>query len=81
MEAFSSGLGTLGIFLGGDTLGEEGIIEGDKAVIRNEEGIPIRQDTAQCQDETFVFELKKDKWMFMRDLLIKIHAQMDLFTI
>ena len=71
----------MGIFLGGDTLGEEGIIEGDKAVIRNEQGIPIRQETAQCQDETFVFEVKKDRWLFMRDLFLKIHAQMDLFTL
>ena len=42
VELFSNGLGTLGFFVGGDTLGEEGIIEGDKAVIRNEEGVPVR---------------------------------------
>lgn len=35
IELFSHGYGTLGCFPGGDTLGEEGIIDGDKAVIRN----------------------------------------------
>ena len=48
VELFCGASGTLGHFLGGDTLGEEGIIEGDKAVIRNEDGIPIRLETAQC---------------------------------
>ena len=81
MELFSASLGSLGNFLGGDTLGEEGIIEGDKAVVRNEEGVAVRQETAQCLEETYVFELKRDRWMFMRDLLLKIHAQMDLFTL
>ena len=42
IELFSHGNGTLGLFPGGDTLGEEGIIDGDKAVIRNTEGIPLR---------------------------------------
>ena len=27
-----------------------------------------------------MFELKEDKWKLMRDLLFKIMAQMDLFT-
>ena len=81
MELWSHGTGTLGTFLGGDTLGEEGIIEGDKAVVRNADGVPLRQETAQCTDETFVFEVKKEKWIFMRDMLLKSHNQMDLFTL
>jgi len=35
LELWSHGMGTLGTFPGGETLGEEGIIEGDKAVLRN----------------------------------------------
>lgn len=42
VELWSQGLGVLGIFVGGDTVGEEGIVEGDKAVIRNADGVPIR---------------------------------------
>lgn len=41
-ELFSHSLGSLGLFLGGDTLGEEGIIDGDKAVLRNLDGAPLR---------------------------------------
>ena len=74
-------MGTLGTFQGGDTLGEEGVIEGDKAVLRNTDGIPLRQESAQCKEESFVFELRKDKWMLLRDMLLKIQAQMDLFTL
>jgi len=32
----------LGTFVGGETLGEEGLIEGDKAVLRNADDIPLR---------------------------------------
>lgn len=28
-----------------------------------------------------MFELRKDKWILMRDMLLKLQAQMDLFTI
>lgn len=41
----------------------------------------MRQETAQCKEECFVFELRKDKWMLMKDMLLKLQAQMDLFTI
>lgn len=71
----------MGTYLGGDSLGEEGIIDGDKAVVRNTDGVPLRQETAQCQEETYVFELKKERWLFMKDMLLKSHNQMDLFTI
>ncbi len=81
VELWGNSTGTLGTYLGGDTLGEEGIIDGDKAVVRNQEGVPLRQETAQCQEETFVFELKKEKWLFMKDMLLKSHNQMDLFTL
>jgi CRP-like cAMP-binding protein len=42
VELWGNSTGTLGTFLGGDTLGEEGIIDGDKAVVRNQDGIPLR---------------------------------------
>jgi len=42
VELWGNSTGTLGTFVGGDTLGEEGIIDGDKAVVRNQEGVPLR---------------------------------------
>lgn len=71
-ELWSHTLGTLGTLFGGETLGEEGILDGDKAVVRNSEGIPMRQETAQCKEESFIFEVQKDKWLFMRDMLLKL---------
>jgi len=57
VELWSHTLGTLGNLIGGETLGEEGVIEGDKAVVKNSDGIPLRQETAQCKEESFVFEV------------------------
>ncbi|CDW89139.1 UNKNOWN [Stylonychia lemnae] len=70
--------GKFGQVSGGDTLGEEGLL--DEKQVGDNTYDAIRLENAEAMEETFLFEIKRDKWKQMKDLLGRLKLQIDFFT-
>ena len=52
--------GKFGYVQGGDTLGEEGLLD-EKQIDKNTFE-PIRFENTEAMEETYMFEIRRDKW-------------------
>eukprot|EP00347_Sterkiella_histriomuscorum_P005445 403356591 len=77
--------GNFGSVIPGDTLGEDILLD-DKLYKFSQENYNytedcVRQENAEALEETCVFEINRDKWKLMNEILIKIRLQIDFFTL
>ena len=65
-------LGTVGFVEGGDTLGEEGILEVSSV---------IRKETAIAEGDAYVFEMLKENYDKLKPAMAKIGTELDHMTL
>jgi len=66
IDLWSNETGSFGDLSAGDTLGEEALVN-DKTDSRTK-----RLENAVAIEESFLLEIRRDKWNFMKDLLFKL---------
>ena len=74
-------MGTIGIFTIGDTLGEESILKSDRHIVKDESGIPLRQENAEAIENCRVFEIISEKWFTIIQKMKELKLHMDVFTL
>ena len=71
--------GKFGQVIGGDSLGEEGLL--DEKQVDNNTYEPIRLENTEAMEETYLFEIRRDKWKLMKNIMERIKLQLDYFTL